>query len=66
MIHSVFSPCRSRHTRRLELHLRLARLCDMAVPMPVPQQGSLRELRRAIGRDIAEVSTQRQAGAIVP
>ena len=58
MLHSVFSPYRSRHTRRLQLHRRLGRLREVMFAMPVPRQGWLREMRRAIGWDLAEVATR--------
>lgn len=58
MFHSVHSPYRSRHTRRLALHLRLGRLREVMFAMPAPQQGWLREMRRAIGWDLAEVSAR--------
>lgn len=58
MMHSVFSPYRSRHTTRLQLHCRLGRLREVMFAMPVPGQGWLREMRRAIGWDLAEVSTR--------
>lgn len=58
MMHSVFSPYRSRHTRRLQLHCRLGRLREVMFAMPLPDQGWLREMRRAIGWDLAEVSTR--------
>lgn len=58
MFHSVRSRYRSPHTQRLQLHMRLQRVRAVLHALPEPERGWLREMRRAIGWDLAELSAR--------